>query len=65
MDHVKKTKAQLNLKLAKDSKDIKNIFYHFVKGLNKGHVGSLQNGLDVFSDSGHGRALTHSSPRPV
>lgn len=62
----KKNKAQLNLRLARDSKDI-NIFYHLVniKRLNKGNVGSLQNGLGVFSDSGHSKALTHSSPRPV
>lgn len=55
MDHVKKSKAQLNLRLARDSKDIKNIFYHFVniKRLKKEHVGSLWNGLGVFSDSGH------------
>lgn len=67
MDDVKKTKAQLTLRLARDFKDIKNIFYHFVniKRLNKENVGSLQNGLCVFSDSGHSSALTHSSPRPV
>lgn len=67
MDHVKKIKAQLNLKLARDSKDIKNIFYPFVNVIRpkKGHIGSRQNGSYVFSDSGHSRALTHSLQRPV
>lgn len=67
MHLVKKSKAQLNLRLARASKDIKNIFYHFVniKRLNKGQIGSLQTGLGVFSDSGHSRASIHSLPRPV
>lgn len=48
----------MQLRLARVIKGNKNNFYHYVdiKRLNKENVGSLQNGVGEFSDSGHSKA---------
>ncbi|KAK4823680.1 hypothetical protein QYF61_005651 [Mycteria americana] len=49
---VRTVKAQLELRLARDTEGKKKSFYHYIgsKRLNKGHVGLLLNGAD---ESGH------------